>query len=109
MALWLQLLGKVGRFVKSSFLVTFSSTWHLCDGFSSLKNKRDQKGELKENPKTLLPKLAVFIRILITEDMLTHPPNPSPFKFLLNPLLPLLFYTSPFAFYPFLTKKQLKD
>lgn len=53
--LWLQLLEKVQRFVKSFFLVTFSIQLGICV-MPSLINKRSPKRELKENPKTLPPK-----------------------------------------------------
>ena len=78
---------------KSFFLVTFSLQLGLCVMASSI-NKRAQKGELKENTKTLPPKKAVFIRILnlTTEDRLTRPPKSSSLNSPLNSSLPWLLY-----------------
>ena len=78
---------------KSFFLVTFSLQLGLCVMASSI-NKRAQKGELKENTKTLPPKKAVFIRILnlTTEDRLTQPPKSSSLNSPLNSSLPWLLY-----------------
>lgn len=46
---------KSSKIVKSFFLVTFSLQLGICV-MASLINERAQKGEPKENPKTLPPK-----------------------------------------------------